>query len=109
MAGEDLSDLVDEIGLIDHVLRLGLLLQIFLAVLDVGQASAEDQILDLDFPVGLLVAALNDRAGRIAPVGVFHLLAEAVLGISKIKLGANARAAEFCNHLLIASYLAAEH
>src|SRR5437879_8303218 len=56
MARQHLADLVDEAGFIDHVLGLGLLLQIFLAVLDVGQAGAEDQILDLDFPVGLLVA-----------------------------------------------------
>src|SRR4051794_39908844 len=109
MAGEGLLFLIDQVAPVDDVLGLGLFFQIFLAIPDLGQAGTQDQILDLDFPVGLLVRALNDRAGRVAAVGVFHLLAEAVLGIAKIKLGANAGVAQHRNHLLVARDLAAEY
>jgi hypothetical protein len=37
---------------------------------------AEDQVLDLHLAFGLLVAALDDGAGRAALVGIFHLRAE---------------------------------
>ena len=59
MARQHLAHSSTSLVLIDLVLRLGLLLQIFLAVLDLGQAGAEDQILDLDLAIGLLVRALR--------------------------------------------------
>src|SRR3984957_19981516 len=109
MPRQHFSHLVDESGLIDFKLRFGLLFQIFLAIADVGQACAEDQILDLDFTLSPLVRPLDDGAGRIAPVGIFHLLAQAMLGISQIKLGANAGAAQRRDHFLVTRDLAAEH
>ena len=69
-------------------LRLGLLLQIVVTILaQPGDLGAEDEILDLDFALLFLVAALDDDAGRAALVGVFHLRAE--LAGAEIKLGAN--------------------
>src|SRR5712691_7700433 len=52
---------------------------------------AFDQILDLHFGwgFGALLAALDDDAGRAAPVGIFHLRLHA--GGAKIHLGADAR------------------
>src|SRR6185312_9284364 len=90
MAGEDLAHGFDQFALIDFGLRLGPALQIFLAILDGGEPRAEDQVLDLHLAPGLLVRALHDRARRAAAVGIFHLLAEAVLGIAEIELGADA-------------------
>ena len=55
-----------------------------------AQRRAEDQILDLHLALRLFVTALNDRARRAALVGVFQLLADAVLRIAEIKLGADA-------------------
>ena len=55
---------------------------------------AEDQVLDLHLALRLLVAALDDGAGRAALVGVFHLLADTVLRIAEIELGADAGVAQ---------------
>ena len=63
MPREQFTHSFHELFLRYRELRLGLLLQIFLAVLDGGERGAEDQVLDLDFALGLLVAALDDRAG----------------------------------------------
>src|SRR5712691_11201352 len=38
-----------------------------------GGLGAFDEILDLQFALGAFVAALDDDAGRAAPVGIFHL------------------------------------
>src|SRR5258705_5327885 len=65
-----------------------------------GRPGALDQILDLHFAARLLVRALNDHAGRIAPVGVFELVAH-VPGIAEIELGADFFGAQGRDHLLI--------
>ena len=57
-----------------------------------GELGAEDQVLDLHLAFGLLVAALDDDAGRVALVGVFHLRAE--LPTAEIELGADAGVAQ---------------
>ena len=89
-------------------LRLGLLLQVLLAVLDRGERGAEHQILDLHLALGLLVAALDDDARRAAAVGIFHLRLHA--GLAEIKLGADAGLAEVLRHLLvIGDAVAVEH
>ena len=53
--------------------------------------GAQDQVLDLHFAFRLLVAALDDDAGAVALVGIFHLLADIVLRIAEIQLGADVR------------------
>src|SRR5690242_6691549 len=49
MASENLPHGIDELRSIDLVLRLGMPLEIFLAILDFGETAAKDQILDLRF------------------------------------------------------------
>ncbi len=61
--------------------------------------GAFDQVLDLHFALGLLVAALDDDAGRAALVGVFQLRAH--LAGAEIKLGVDARVAQRLHHALI--------
>src|SRR5690348_2991100 len=100
---------LDQHALVDLGLGLALPLQIFLAVLDLGEPRAKDQILDLHLAPRLLVRALHDRARRIAAVGIFHLLADRVLGIAEIELGTDARVAQARNHLLVIGDVAAEH
>ena len=57
-----------------------------------------------------LVAALDDRAGAVALVGVFELLADAVLRIAEIKLGADAGFAQRRHHVLVVGdAVAVEH
>src|SRR5262245_18276569 len=68
---------------------------------ELGELGAEDQILAGDLAVGLLVAALVDGARRTALVGVFELLADSMLRIAEIKLGADAGIAQRRRHLLI--------
>src|SRR5437762_268629 len=109
MARQDLADGIDKPVLIDLVLSFGLLLQIQIAVLDVSEAGAEDQILDLDLAFRSLVRTLDDRAWRIASVGIFHLLADAVLRIAQIKLRANVFTTQSRDHLLIVRDLPSEH
>ena len=99
MAGENLPNPFDKLRFGHGELRLGLLLQIFLAVLDGGERGAEDQILDLHLAFRLLVAALDDDARRAAPIGIFHLRLHA--GLAEIKLGADVRCAKRLRHLLI--------
>src|ERR1700710_2725417 len=101
MARQNFAHGLDQPALVDLVLGLGLLLQIFFPVLGIGEAGAEDQILDLDFAVGLFIRSLHDRAGRIAPVGIFHLLTEAVFWIAEIKLGANVCIPQGRDHFLV--------
>src|SRR3954471_16082369 len=103
MARQHFAHGIDELALIDLVLGLGLLLQILFAVLDLGKPRAKDEILDLDLAVRTLIRPLDDRARRVSPVGIFHLLANAVFWISKIQLGADIRVAKRRDHLLIIS------
>src|SRR6185503_2843201 len=103
MARQHFAHGIDELVLIDLVLRLGLLLQILFTVLDLGKSRTKDKILDLDLAVRPFVRALNDRAGRVSPVGILHLLANAVFWISKIQLGTDIRVAKSSDHLLIVS------
>ena len=93
MARQDFAHGIDELVLVDLVLRLGLLLQILFAILDLGKPRTKDQILDLDLAVRPFVRPLDDRAGRVAPVGVLHLLANAVFWISQVQLGTDIRVA----------------
>src|SRR4051812_10007034 len=109
MAREHFAHGIDELALVDLVLGLGLLLQILFAVLDLGKPRAKDEVLDLDLAVRPFVRPLNDRARRVAPVSIFHLLANAVLWISKVHFGADIRIAERRDHLLIISDFASEH
>jgi len=99
MAGENLPNPFDKLRFGHGELRLGLLLQIFLAVLDGGERGAEDQILDLHLALGLLVVALDDDARRAATIGLFHLRLHA--GLAEIKLGADVRRAKRLRHLLV--------
>src|SRR3990170_6961580 len=73
VARHNFANGIDHAGLGHGELRLGLLLQIFVAVLDRGERGAKDQVLDLHLAVGLLVAALDDDARAAALVGIFHL------------------------------------
>src|ERR1700694_3972717 len=65
-----------------------------------GSLGAVDQILDLYLAARLLIAALNDHTRRIAPVGVFELVAH-VFGIAEIQFGADVGVAQGRHHLLI--------
>src|SRR5215213_3662180 len=109
MARQHFAHGLDELVLVDLVLRLGLFLQVLFAVLDLGKPRTKDQILDLDLAVCPLVRPLDDRAGRVSPVGIFHLLANAVFWISKIQLGADIRVAKTGNHLLIVGDFSSEY
>src|SRR3984885_11464542 len=101
---KNLADFLDQCRLRHLGLGLALFLQIFLAVLfELRQFSAEDQILEQNLRpcrIVLLVTALDDHARRVAPVGIFELVAH-VLGIAEIKLGANVGVAQASDHLLI--------
>ena len=61
--------------------------------------GAFHQVLDLHFALGLLVAALDDDAGRAALVGIFQLRAH--LAGAQIKLGVDVRVAQRLHHALI--------
>src|SRR5438105_14266228 len=93
MALQHFAHGIDELALVDLVLCLGLFLQILFAVLDLGKPRSKDEILDLDLAIRPFVRPLYDRAGRVSPVGIFHLLANAVFWISMIQLGADIRVA----------------
>jgi len=67
---------LDQCCLFDGELRLGLLLQVFIAVLGRGERGPQNQVLDLDFAARFLVAALNDGTRRPALVGVLELCAD---------------------------------
>src|SRR5262249_37335091 len=67
--------------------------------LQLGELGAEDQVLDLHLAARLLVAALDDDAGRVALVGIFHLWTE--LAGAKIELGADPGAAQARHHALV--------
>src|ERR1700675_3311595 len=89
---EDATHRLDEVGFGDGELRLGLLLQIFVAVLDGSERGTEDQVLDGDLALGALIAALDDDARAAASVGIFHLRLHARL--AEIELGADVRFAK---------------
>ena len=73
-------------------------------------AAPSDQVLDLHLAFGLLVGALDHRARRAALVGVFHLLADAVLGIAEIELGADTGVAQRRDErLVVGDAVAVEH
>ena len=50
-------------------------------------------------PFVFLVGALDDDAGRVAPIGIFHLRAE--FAGAEIKLGADAGVTQRRDHLLV--------
>ena len=85
-------------------------LQVVVAVLaQARDLGAEDQVLDLHLALGLLVAALDDDAGRAALVGIFQLLAE-IFRIAEIELGADAGVAQRRDHaLVVGDAVAVEH
>src|SRR4029450_11323278 len=101
MPGEQFAHSVDELRFRDRELRFRLFLQVFLAVLRIGQLGAKDEVLDLDLAARLFVAPLDDRARRAAFVGVFELSAQIVLGIAEIELGANVHVTQGGYHALI--------
>src|SRR4051794_27193762 len=55
-----------------------------------GRLGAFDQILDLHLAARFFIRALDDDARRVAPVGIFQLVAH-VFGIAEIKLRAEPR------------------
>src|SRR5437763_4606320 len=87
MLRQQLTDFFDELIFFDTILCSRLRCLVLLAVLDRRDGGAEDQVLDLHFAFGLLVAALDDGAGRATPVGIFHLRAE--LAGAEIEFGAD--------------------
>src|SRR5689334_14479310 len=89
VAREQFAYSLDQRVFLDRKLRLGLFLQIFLAVLDLAERGTESQILDLNLAARLLITALNDRAGRAAPVSIFELCPDIVFRVAQVKLGAN--------------------
>src|SRR5690554_6477749 len=66
-----------------------------------GKAHAFNEVLDLHFAIGALVAALDDNAGAAATVGIFHLRLHA--GAAKIEFGTYACLAQVRYHLLVAT------
>src|SRR5262249_51994460 len=85
---QNLAHGVDELVLGDRELRVGLFLQVVLAVLaQAGDLGGEDEVLDLDFTLGFFVSSLDHDAGTAALVGVFHLRAE--FAVTQIELGTN--------------------
>src|SRR5579883_3083263 len=97
---QDLAHGLDQLRLRHRELRLGLLLQIVVAILgQPGDLGAEDQVLDLHLALRLLVGALDHHARRPAFVGIFHLRTE--LARPEIKLGADASGAQARHHALI--------
>src|SRR3974390_3367831 len=102
VAGEQLAHFLDQPVFFHRELRLGLLLEIILALgRRACDLSPNDQVLDQHLAPRLLVRALDYRAWASAPVGVLHLLAKAMLRIAEIKFGAYAGVAQGRNQLLI--------
>ena len=100
MAGQHLADGLYQLVLGDRELRLGLFLQMLLAAFfQLRQLGADDQVLDRDLAFGFLVGALDDDAGRVALVGIFHLRAE--FSGAEIKLGPDVRGTQFRDHVLV--------
>src|SRR5437762_7052063 len=93
MARQHFAHLRDKLIFAARKLR-GAALAPFLIGGDRGRGfGALDEILDLHLAARLLITPLNDHARRIAPVGVFELVAYA-LGITEIELGADVRIAQ---------------
>ncbi len=65
-----------------------------------GRLGALDQVLDLHLAARLLIRTLDDHARRIAPVGVFQLIAH-VLRVAEIEFGADFGRPQHCNHFLV--------
>ncbi len=86
---ENLFHRVDQFRLRHLLLRLGLPLQMRGAIglaVELRQFRAEHEILDDHLRTGGIVqfiAALDDRAGRVALVGVFELLADVCFGLPR--------------------------
>ena len=97
MPREQRSDSLDQLGFLDRELRLGLFLQIVVAAFfQLRQLGADDQVLDGDFALRLLVAALDDGARAVGNQ-------EAKIGTGGGVLGFGDNAAESrpnCNELL---------
>src|SRR5580658_2888540 len=92
MSRQHLAHGLDQLALRHSELRLGLLLQIVVAVLaQSGDLGTEHEVLDLHLALGLLVRTLDDDARRVALVGVFHLRPE--LALAEIELSADASSA----------------
>src|SRR5262245_2181859 len=73
-----------------------------------GRLGAFDQILDLHLAFGAFIAPLDDDAGRIPAIGVFHLRLHA--GRAEIDLGADVLSAQPARqHLIFADALAVAH
>ena len=90
---------LDELGFRHRELRRARLAPFLVGGDGLGFLGAFDQVLDLHLALGLLVAALDDDAGRAALVGVFQLRAH--LAGAEIKLGIDARVAQRLHHLLV--------
>src|SRR5215471_5828118 len=100
MARQHFAHLGDKLGFLAGELRRARLAPLLVGD-DRGRGlGALDQVLDLHLAARLLVAALDDHARRVAPVGIFQLVAH-VLGVAEIELGADVCIAQAYNHLLI--------
>src|SRR6266853_5481432 len=100
MTREDFAHLGDNFFFLARKLRRTALAPFLIGGNRGGGLGALDQILDLHLAARLFIAALNDHARRIAPVGIFELVAH-VFGIAEIQLGADVGVAQRRDHFLI--------
>src|SRR5690606_36927992 len=66
-----------------------------------GKSYAFIEVIDMQFAIGALVAALDDHTGAAATVGIFHLRLHA--GAAKIEFGTYACLAQVRYHPLVAT------
>src|SRR5690606_13642946 len=101
LRGEHAPDRRDELALRHRELRRAALAP-FPVVRDLGgEPRALHEVLDLHLAAGALVAALDDDAGAVAPVGILHLRLHA--GAAEIHLGPDAGSAQRRHHPLVAA------
>src|SRR3990172_12328927 len=112
VARHNFANGIDHAGVGHGELRLGLLLQIFVAVLDRREIGAKDQILDGDLWAIWVISlglTLNDDARCTSLIGILYLRSH-LGGLAEIKLGADAGLAELLRHLLVVGdAVAVEH
>ena len=73
VAGQNVAHSLDKIGLRHRELGGAAFAPFLVGGDGGGRAGAFDQVLDLHFPALMLIAPLDDDAGRVAPVGILEL------------------------------------